>query len=121
MKDVSAERVSDLIGLVYDCVIEPARWEATLNAIRHELGFSNAVLAVNALPSGRVLLAVSAGVPPEWQARLAQHGEAAIQTWGGPQRILEYPLDEPIIQSHATDRRTWVGNSSTRVGRSRRD
>ncbi len=111
MKDFSAERVSYLIGLVYDCVIEPARWEATLDAIRHELGFSNAVLVVWALPSGRFLLTVPAGVPPEWRARMAQHSDAAIQLWGGWQRVLEHPLDEPIIQSHATDRRTWVGNT----------
>ncbi len=111
MKDVSAERVSYLIGLVYDCVIEPARWEATLDAIRHELGFSNAVIAVWALPSGRFLLTVPAGVPPEWQARMAQHSDAAVQMWGGWQPVLEHPLDEPIILSQASDRRAWVGNS----------
>jgi DNA-binding CsgD family transcriptional regulator len=50
-------------------------------------------------------------VPPEWRASMAQHGDAGLQIWGGWQRVLEHPLDEPMILSHATDRRTWVGNT----------
>ena len=48
----SHERVSELIGRIYDCVLDPEAWTAALEDIRAEFGFANALLAVNAL-SGR--------------------------------------------------------------------
>jgi DNA-binding CsgD family transcriptional regulator len=52
LRQVSTEKYSKLIGLIYGCAIEPDRWEAALMAIRCELGFANAMLRINSLPSG---------------------------------------------------------------------
>ena len=65
---LSAARVSELIGCLYDCAIEPQSWEHALDAIREALEFKNAVLAAQALPSGQVLLAVQRGMPAEFLA-----------------------------------------------------
>ena len=90
---LSAARVSELIGCLYDCAIEPQSWEHALDAIREALEFKNAVLAAQALPSGQVLLAVQRGMPAEFWPPNPRHASAVMEMWGGQQRIMTYPLD----------------------------
>lgn len=108
---ISAERLSDFIGMIYDCVIAPEKWGAAIDAIRLEFDFANAILGVNALPEGHVAIHAFAGVDATAAARIAEYSsEEVIELWGGPARIHHYPLAEPIILSQATDRATWIGN-----------
>lgn len=100
----SLERVSELIGDLYDCVIQPEKWEPILNAIRTELNFANAVLAANALPSGETSIGVSVGISPEWLARMEGYGAEIMEAWGGVDKVSAFPLDEPILQTQATHR-----------------
>ncbi len=94
-------RISHLIGLIYDCVLEPSNWQATVDAIRTEMNFCYAILAAYPLPSGTVLLNISSGIDVDWLARLPAYGDDIVATWGGNERILQFPLEEPIVQSHA--------------------
>ncbi len=96
---ISPEKVSELIGLIYDCALDPARWPLALDAFRSALDFANAVLALQELPSGRQLLNATAGIDPHWLSRVAAYDLDVMMLWGGPERILQYPLDEPIIYS----------------------
>jgi DNA-binding CsgD family transcriptional regulator/PAS domain-containing protein len=98
----SLDRMSELIGDLYDCVTHPDRWESILDSIRTELNFANAVLAANALPSGITSIAVSVGITPEWLVRMQSYGSDIIQAWGGVGRVNAFPLDEPILQTQAT-------------------
>src|SRR5688572_25160238 len=107
---ISAGRLSTLIGAIYDCAVAPDRWETTLQSIRTELSFATAVLAVNPLPAGDLTIFATSGIAPEWLRRMWGYSEATLELWGGPDRISQYPLDEPIIQSQATDRATWNDN-----------
>lgn len=107
---VSIERTSALIGAIYDCAIAPEKWPATLEILRSELNLANGVLALNALPSGEPTIFATAGIAPEWLARMWGYGVDILELWGGPSRIHEFPLDEPIVQSQVTDRATWVKN-----------
>ncbi|CDZ54982.1 DNA-binding protein with HTH domain [Neorhizobium galegae bv. orientalis] len=93
--------ISDIIGLIYDCVIDPGNWQATMETIRTELNFCYAILAAYPLPAGSVQLSVAVGTDPAWLARLPAYGEDIVTTWGGNERILQFPLEEPILQSHA--------------------
>ncbi len=93
--------ISDIIGRVYDCVLDPGQWQATMEAIRTELNFCYAILAAYPLPAGSVTLSVAAGIDPAWLARLPAYGEDIVNTWGGNDRILQFPLEEPILQSQA--------------------
>ena len=107
---LSSKRVSELIGLVYDCVIEPGRWQGTVHRLREELGFATCALSLHALPSGDPLLFISSGIEPDWLAKLLTLGESIVQIWGGAARIHELPLAEPIQLSHAVDPRSFAGN-----------
>jgi len=107
---ITAEHASHLIGLIYDCVIEPARWPSTVQALHQELGFANCSLSLLALPSAKPLLNVQSGMAPEWVAKIPQFSHAIPDIWGGIARMGEFPLDEPIVNSEAVDRSIWVGN-----------
>lgn len=100
----SIESITSLIGAIYDCVIAPDKWASTLESIRAELNFANAVLGANALPSGETAIFVSVGIPPDWQARMPGYGAEIMQCWGGVERIHAFPLDEPILQSQTVRR-----------------
>jgi DNA-binding CsgD family transcriptional regulator/PAS domain-containing protein len=53
------------------------------------------------LPTGSVLLGVASGIDPAWLVRLPAYGDDIVETWGGDERISQFPLEEPIVQSQA--------------------
>ncbi len=106
---VSAARVSELIGLLYDCAIDPQRWEPALDAIYMELGFINAGLGIQALPSGAPLLMVERGPHPDAAIRTPEYLAGTLEIWGGVRRIMDYPMDEPILLTQATGRTSFAG------------
>lgn len=100
-------KYSELIGSIYDCVLDPSRWPATIGAIAGELSFANAMLTVHALPSGSARLVATSGTPDEWIARIPDYSADAVQLWGGAEHMARFPLDEPLVQSHQTPRSSW--------------
>ncbi len=108
-KPVDADLV-DLIGRIYDCVIDPRLWYDSLDRLRLHFGFDNAALAINAMPSGATLLQVAVNLPPGMAEHAQRHGEDIFALWGGPARIMRAALEEPVLQSNATDPSTWLEN-----------
>ncbi len=105
--EISPERLSELIGAIYDCVITPEKWSATIDAIRIEFDFKGGGFYVCALPSGSTRLQFTAGIEATAVDRIASYDSAAlIEFWGGPARANQYPLGEPIIHSQAVDSAT---------------
>jgi DNA-binding CsgD family transcriptional regulator/PAS domain-containing protein len=98
---LSAERLSSLIGAIYDCVIQPQHWPTVLDELRTVTHCANAVLAANLLPSGESLISSVVGIAPEWLARINDHGDHVVDVWGGVERIAQYPLEEPVVCSQA--------------------
>jgi DNA-binding CsgD family transcriptional regulator len=108
--DFSVERASHLTGLIYDCAIEPARWEEALHAIRTELDFFNAMIGLNQLPSLALRISANASEDSNLLDLLPRYAAKSAEAWGGRGRIDRMPLDEPVPASHATERATWRGN-----------
>jgi DNA-binding CsgD family transcriptional regulator len=108
---LSASRLSRLIGLIYDCAVDPQRWEIALDAIRHELDFQSALLSAISFHPVHLQLNTTSGVPADWVPRLQSYAGAAMETYGGPQRILQFPLEEPIVQSQVVDPATLTDNA----------
>ncbi len=99
MSAFSAATLSDLIGLIYDCALDPALWPVALARIRDELGFAHATLSLQTMPSGQVLLNVTSGMSSPWEERIADYGPDIIALWGGARAITAAPLDEPVLLS----------------------
>jgi DNA-binding CsgD family transcriptional regulator len=109
-RSVDAETV-DLIGRIYDSVIEPPRWHDTLERLRLHFGFHNAALSVNILPSGKGILSIAANFPPAYAHLADKHGPEIIELWGGPARVARAALEEPLLMSRAGDPSRWADNA----------
>lgn len=92
---VQTDGVSNLIGAIYDCIIEPDSWPDTLAELCRLTHLACGVLGANLLPLGEVLLSASVGYTPQWPARLNDYSEDVMNIWGGVERIASYPLEEP--------------------------
>jgi DNA-binding CsgD family transcriptional regulator len=112
MQQTSVERISDLIGAIYDCVIAPERWTAVLNEIRIEFRFATAVLSAYSLTNMRIGVNAASGTDPVQTMTQTSIEYAAdiVELWGGVERIRQYPLGEPIIRSQAVPEEIILGN-----------
>jgi DNA-binding CsgD family transcriptional regulator len=93
------DSLNDLVGAIYDCVIDPSRWHGTIDRIRRRYGFYNSVLGVNGPQTNEVILDIAINIPREMVPVMNSNGEEVIRLWGGWSRILSVPLEEPIRQS----------------------
>lgn len=93
---ITAERLSTLIGYIYDSAIDPQRWTATIDAIREELGFATASLDLIRLP-GESLLNVMANIPEPYAGAMLEYWPQLSDLWGGVDRVMSLPFDEPAV------------------------
>jgi DNA-binding CsgD family transcriptional regulator/PAS domain-containing protein len=111
MQQISVERLSSLIGTIYDCVITPERWTRVLEEIRAELGFATAVLSAYSLTDMRVGVNAASGTDVvQMTQNGVEYAADIVELWGGVERIQQYPLGEPIVQSQAVPRDVIFGN-----------
>src|SRR5215813_507900 len=66
---LSDQQMSDLIGSIYDCVLEPSRWEGALNDIKAALNFETGTLHLTDLRRNHILINRSVGIEPYWLER----------------------------------------------------
>ncbi|MTH79241.1 helix-turn-helix transcriptional regulator [Paracoccus aestuariivivens] len=93
------QAASDLIGMIYDCVVDPENWPHVLEAACRKIRFHYGALSLQTLPSGIPLLHACSGLAPEWLARIPDYSADFIERWGGRQRVDALPLSEPAILS----------------------
>lgn len=111
MQQASVEQFSDLIGGIYDCVIAPERWAEILDAICAEFGFATGALSVASLSNMKAVVnAVSGSDLTQMTRNAIGYGPDIIELWGGAERIQQYPLGEPIVQSQAVKQEIISGN-----------
>ena len=102
MQQASVEKFSDLIGSIYDCVIAPEGWTEVLDQICAEFGFATGALSVASLTNMKAVVnAVSGSDLAQMAQNGVGYGADIIELWGGAERIQQYPLGEPIVQSQA--------------------
>jgi DNA-binding CsgD family transcriptional regulator/PAS domain-containing protein len=70
---ISHQDLSDLIGRIYDCTLDPSRWEATLDAIRSLLRCPTAQLALVDLRQHRVLIQKTLGMEAQMIEAVNKH------------------------------------------------
>jgi DNA-binding CsgD family transcriptional regulator/PAS domain-containing protein len=109
-RPIAPEDLSDLIGAIYDCALDPGLWETAIGRIREAVHAYNAVLALHALPSGRIMLAASSNVDAARLAALDGYAADVIDQWGGPEAWARQSLTEPAVLSWVRPRRDWEDN-----------
>lgn len=108
--DTRAQTELDLVGAIYDAVIDPSRWDDTVERIRRHLGFYMAILSVIAVPSGRLVVSARGNVPRAFAESLPSYSNEATALWGGLQRLAVLPREEPLIHTQANAEYPWPGN-----------
>ncbi len=76
---LTRERLSDLIGLIYDCTLDPTLWPEALSAIGDATNCFAGMLAVQDLETSEVRYAQIWNYDPAWLARLPDYAEDAAQ------------------------------------------
>ncbi|MFT3975822.1 MAG: helix-turn-helix transcriptional regulator [Sphingomonas bacterium] len=99
MRPISSERLSALIGLIYDAAIDPHAWGAALEAIRAGLRAEIAAVNLQAVPDGSVLLNITSNIPAHHAERMGGYGAEVMEIWGGAAAMMSLPLDQPAILS----------------------
>ncbi|MEJ0011702.1 MAG: helix-turn-helix transcriptional regulator [Bauldia sp.] len=102
--------LSELIGNIYDCILDPGMWPSVLAEICTDFGFASAILAVVRLPGLEVACLAYTGIAPEMVAMAMTMAPEITQLWGGLERIKQFPLDEPIVHSQAIVRASVLDN-----------
>ncbi|UIJ44491.1 helix-turn-helix transcriptional regulator [Sphingomonas cannabina] len=100
MRDpISLAVLSDIIGAIYDCAIDPALWPATMDMICRELDFRTGAIGLIALPDGEQLLSATTGFEAPWLDRASFFGPELVAQWGGPEVLASLPVEEPAVLS----------------------
>lgn len=97
----------DLIGLIYDSVLDEARWGDVLLCLQQRLGFANATLASQALTADKPVLVASSGIESDFLARIPDYSHDFIERWGGAARVRSLPQDWPAVLSWVNPKGNW--------------
>lgn len=65
--------LSELIGSIYDCTLDPSQWETALAAIREMFLGESVLLSLNDLSRNRLLIDKSVGWEPQWRQARDRH------------------------------------------------
>lgn len=104
------ESLNELIGSIYDAVIDPARWHGVIDEIRRRYNFEIAMLSAISLSSGTSLIHVSANVPEEYERSVLGYDSDIVELWGGPAQIAKLMVEEPILTTEVLDPAKWEVN-----------
>lgn len=107
MLDVS---LNDLIGEIYDAVIDPSRWNAVVDHIRRRYNFEIAMMTVIKFSQETPLIYASANVPDEYERSVGNYNNDIVELWGGPERMASLIVEEPILTTEVIDHATWPTN-----------
>lgn len=96
---ISDRLLSDLVGRIYDCALDPSRWEPTLAAVAAVFDCAVASLTLNDVRRNRFLLNKASGWDPElFRCKSEKHVpeiNAVLTDW-----LSSRPsLDEPFVTS----------------------
>lgn len=98
--------------MIYDAVVDPAGWTPALEAIRGRHGWYNGSMSVVALSARQTMIInVALNVPDGFFEEASRHVDDVVDLWGGPARLAQLPLEEPLLQSDVTDPAGWMDNS----------
>jgi DNA-binding CsgD family transcriptional regulator/PAS domain-containing protein len=95
---ISRQAFSDLIGSIYDCALDPSRWERTLADVGDALDCHMLTLTLSDLRHDRLLLHKAAGVAPYQMEQVSKHIPEIDAILSGALKS-GHSLDEPYVVS----------------------
>lgn len=109
---LSRRQLSELIGMIYDCAVEPDRWPATLAEICQSIDCMSGFLLRVDLEQSSHRFSHSWGLTPDWKERYAAFSDR-LTGFYSLAFSRQYQLDgEPLIMSRFIDR---TGSNGKRI------
>jgi hypothetical protein len=113
--DASPKLLSALIGAIYDCALDPARWENALGEMVAALDCKNALLSLTDMRYDRLLLTRNFGMNEEWWRsfhdkhipEVAAQLSTILASWPSAPRPYDHDRD-PGFQYIFTLTPTWM-------------
>ena len=106
-----SQELFDLIGLIYDAALEPARWDVALDALRTQLGFHNGMMTVINTATSASVVAAKSNVPPQYAPMSGpEYVPHILQLWGGASALAAHIIEEPVVMSDYSGPKQWAGN-----------
>jgi DNA-binding CsgD family transcriptional regulator len=75
MATLGPKRLSHLIGMIYDCAIEPENWPHTIAEICETIGCLSGIILLIDLHRSQHRLAYAWGMAPEWERRFLSYSD----------------------------------------------
>lgn len=94
----SVEEISTVIGLIYDCALDPARWDKALVALTRLFNCHGALLVMFDLAQGGAVFSKSLNISPYWMSELDRHA-AELASWKRLYYAPDWSIDEPQANS----------------------
>jgi DNA-binding CsgD family transcriptional regulator len=91
------ERISELIGAIYDCVLDPTRWDDALEEIRRFLLFANTALYLYDVTTETQRLFKVTGVEPYWLEKMIEWGDSISEVYKEVGDVTTRPLDKIFV------------------------
>jgi DNA-binding CsgD family transcriptional regulator/PAS domain-containing protein len=95
---ISPQALSKLIGSIYDCTLDPDRWDRTLAEVMDAFEGRTAILHLTDLQHDRVLISKAVGIEPYMLQLLDKHSPE-INAWYVERLGAMQSLDEPFLVS----------------------
>jgi DNA-binding CsgD family transcriptional regulator len=113
---ISRQALSELIGSIYDCALDPGHWDQTLGDLRDAFNGQATQIVLSDIRRGRFLFDKNVGMKPETleiQARHAPEVNALVADW-----FARNSLDEPHVLSRHLEPSVWETSPYFRHARS---
>lgn len=91
----AAAELSDIIGDIYDCILNPDHWPVALASIGAYLGCVSGTLVMTDLVEQRLHAVKSWNFEPELIARLPEFSAESAAVWGSVDDLFQRDLDQP--------------------------
>jgi DNA-binding CsgD family transcriptional regulator len=100
---LSDRQLSELIGMIYDCAIDPDRWPPTLAAICQSIGCASGFILLVDLEQSHHKFAYSWGLGPDWEQRYFAYSDQLTGFYSLAFSRQYGPDGEPLIMSRFID------------------
>lgn len=99
----SQQALSNLIGSIYDCALDPSLWERTLVELRDAVSGRQAAIRLSDVSSGGFLIYKAVGIDPHWEKEHTKH-VSEVHTYLAGIQESSPSFDEPYVVSRRVPR-----------------
>jgi DNA-binding CsgD family transcriptional regulator/PAS domain-containing protein len=96
---LAPERMSDLIGMIYDCTVEPDRWPGVIAEICRAIGCLSGMILLVDLHRSQHRLAYGWGMAPDWERRFLNYSKKISGFYGLAFSRMRCPDGQPLVLS----------------------